>query len=89
MGGYITLKSDIRYLAIQGEKLLANPAASEEFKTKLTNIMAEMEIPPDQIYNCDETGLFWMLIPNKTFVCRNEKSAEGRIKPKKYIYYDM
>lgn len=37
-----------------------------------------MNLTPDQVYNADESGLFWRLLPKKTFVHRAEASAPGR-----------
>ena len=34
------------------------------------------------IFNCDETGLLWKLLPNKTLVSAKEKQAKGFKKPK-------
>lgn len=33
---------------------------------------------PEQIYNADESGIFWRLLPEKTFVHKNEDQAPGR-----------
>ncbi|XP_057332063.1 tigger transposable element-derived protein 2-like [Microplitis mediator] len=42
----------------------------------------EGSISLDCIYNCDETGLYWKMMPNSTLVQRIEKKAEGFKKPK-------
>lgn len=39
--------------------------------------MREMKITRDQLYNADETGLFWQLLPDKTFVHVDERDAPG------------
>ncbi|XP_053954302.1 jerky protein homolog-like [Anastrepha ludens] len=38
----------------------------------------EMEICSHQIYNADESGLYWKLLPEKTYVSLSEKQAPGR-----------
>jgi hypothetical protein len=38
----------------------------------------ELDFNPDQIYNVDESGLFWRVLPNETLVPRNEDTAPGR-----------
>lgn len=68
----------IRLLKISGEKLSANPEFVEPFKKELHSLIAEHNLTHDQIYNADETGLFWKLLPGKTYVLRSEKSAPGR-----------
>ena len=35
-----------------------------------------------QLFNCDESGLYWMLMPNKTIVHSREKEAKEYKKPK-------
>lgn len=40
--------------------------------------MNDLNLDPLQVYNADESGLFWRVMPNKTFVSCNEKSVPGR-----------
>jgi len=37
------------------------------------------------IFNCDETGLLWKLLPDKTLVSAREKGAKGFKKPKDQV----
>jgi len=32
---------------------------------------------PEQVFNADETGLFWKRMPSRTFLSKNEKTAPG------------
>lgn len=68
----------IRFLQISGEKLSSPVELIDPFKIKLKETMEKMEISLDQLYNADESALFWKLLPNKTYVAVNEKSAPGR-----------
>lgn len=68
----------IRQLSITGEILSSNIDAVEPFKEKLLSKIREMDLQHDQIYNADESGLFWRVLPNKTLAHGNEKSAPGR-----------
>lgn len=68
----------IRLLGITGEKLSSDVAAVEPFKEQFQKVIQEMGLTPDQVYNADESGLFWRLLPKKTFVHRAEASAPGR-----------
>lgn len=68
----------IRHLKISGEKLSSNAVAVDPFKKILKQKIDELGISRDQIYNADETGLFWKLLPDKTFVASDEKIAPGR-----------
>lgn len=68
----------IRLLSMTGEKLSCDVAAVDPYKEKFKEIINELELTPDQIYNADESGLFYRLLPKKTFVHRAEASAPGR-----------
>lgn len=68
----------IRLLTISGEKLSSNESAVQPFIEHFKNKVEELGLLPDQIYNADESGLFWRLLPNKTFVSAEEASAPGR-----------
>lgn len=68
----------IRFLKVSGEKLSTNPQLVEPFKQELKSVIEKLNLVNDQIYNADETGLFWRLLPEKTLVKHNEKTAPGR-----------
>lgn len=72
-------RQGIRYLAVTGE-LLSSCEASEvdNFVEKLKNYIAQENLSPCQIYNCDETGLFYKPSPKKTLVTSDEARAPGR-----------
>lgn len=40
--------------------------------------MTEMEITTEQLYNADESGLYFRLLPDRTYVAACEKTAPGR-----------
>lgn len=68
----------IRFLKISGEKLSSNPELVAPFQQNLRSIINNLGLTNDQIYNADETGLFWKLLPEKTLVLNHEKTAPGR-----------
>ncbi|CAG5048130.1 unnamed protein product [Parnassius apollo] len=68
----------IRLLTVSGEKLSSDESAVQPFIQHFKNKVEELGLLPDQIYNADESGLFWRLLPNKTFVSSTEASAPGR-----------
>lgn len=68
----------IRILTISGEKLSCDDAQISIFCEKFKQIVQENNYLPEQIYNCDETGLVYKGLPNKTNVVRDERSAPGR-----------
>ena len=75
----------VRALAIQGESLSAADDNIESFKMKLAEIIEEGDLTLNQVFNCDETGLYWKLLPNKTLVSAREKEAKGFKKPKERV----
>jgi hypothetical protein len=54
-----------------------NPGDVESFISKIPSLLRGY-IPRD-IYNADETGLFFRALPNKTFAFRGEKCAGGKM----------
>ena len=72
----------VRVLSVQGESLSAAADTVEPFKEKLSKIMEDKSLTLNQVFNCDETGLYWKLMPNKTLVSSREKEAKGFKKPK-------
>jgi hypothetical protein len=67
----------IREIDIQGEKLSADVAAAESFKISFKNLIEKEAFNPDNVYNADETGLYWKKMPTKSLVSKNEQSAPG------------
>ena len=70
----------IRNLAIQGEKASADSEAAEDFQQEFPSFISGYIL--DQIFNCDETGLYFHCLPDKTLAGAFEKRAEGRKKAK-------
>lgn len=68
----------IRLLKQSGEKLSSNMEDVEPFKRKLQQLILEHNLPLDAIFNADETGIFWKVLPEKTYVHAGETSAPGR-----------
>lgn len=67
----------IRRLKICGEKLSNKTGAVNPFLQKLNEKIADLGLEREQIYNADESGLFWKLLPDKTLVRSKETSAPG------------
>lgn len=77
----------IRFLKISGEKLSSQPELVDPFKIQLKNKMEELGLTLEQLYNADETGLYWKLLPDKTFVSAAERTAAGRKTEKQRITF--
>lgn len=72
----------VRCLSLQGESLSAAMMDVEPFREKFLKLVEEQGLTRHQMFNCDESGLYWKLMPNKTLVTSREKEAKAFKKPK-------
>ena len=63
----------IRGISLQGEVLSAD---TSPFKSELLNKIELEGYSLDQVFNADETGLWWKLMPSKSLVLHGEKQAK-------------
>ncbi|XP_069178975.1 tigger transposable element-derived protein 7-like [Procambarus clarkii] len=63
---------------IVGEKLSADTSSVEPFKHKLRKYILSHNLYSYEIYNADETGLYWRSLPEKTLAMRSEGCVPGR-----------
>lgn len=68
----------IRFKKICGEILSSDTSMISSFVHQLRAKMNEMGITNAQLYNADESGLFYRLLPDTTYVAACEKTAPGR-----------
>ena len=71
-----------RMLSFQGEKLSADKEAADQFVPRFRKLVEEKSPSHNQVFNCDETGLNYRLLPESTLASSFEKSANGRKKSK-------
>ncbi|XP_050454180.1 tigger transposable element-derived protein 1-like [Cataglyphis hispanica] len=62
---------------IQGEAASADETAAMNYRKVLAEIIDDGGYCPDQIFNADETGLFWKKMPSRTLIAKSEKTASG------------
>lgn len=67
----------IRFKKICGEILSSDTTMITPFVHKLRAKMDEMGITTAQLYNADESGLFYRMLPNQTYIAACEKTAPG------------
>lgn len=67
----ITLKK------ICGEAKDVNIATVDDWKLKLRELIEDYA--PENVGNCDETGLFFKALPSKTLTLKNEKCVGGKL----------
>lgn len=77
----------IQFLNISGEKVSADLSSITPFIHRLRAKMNEMNITENQLYNADESGLYYRMLPNKTFVAATEKTAPGRKSAKERVTF--
>ena len=75
----------IRQVSMEGEKLSADVTAPEPFKKELLQYIEQAGLTMEQVYNCDETGLCFRMLPDKTLAGRAEKGASGMKKQKERV----
>lgn len=64
-------------LKTKGEIASADSKAAQDYPPKLLKIIQEGGYTPDQVFNADETGLFWKRLPKRTYVSKTQKSLGG------------
>ncbi|XP_054746234.1 jerky protein homolog-like [Anastrepha obliqua] len=62
---------------IKGETASADELAAKKFPEKLRKIIEDGRYTPDQVWNVDESGLFWKKMPSRTYVAKSQKTAGG------------
>lgn len=56
----------IKKLDASSEKQMADHQAAEQFRAFFRSLTSEHGLTPEQVYNADETGLFWRCLPSPT-----------------------
>lgn len=75
----------IRQLSICGEKLSSNFEGMAAFKKKFHALIELESLTGDQIFNCDETGLNYKLLPSKSLAAKSESAAPGYKRSKERV----
>lgn len=68
---------ELHNLKFSGESASADHEAAQQFLPILQETITEKGYVPDQVFNCDETGLFWKRMPDRTWIAKNEKRSPG------------
>ncbi|GFY63055.1 tigger transposable element-derived protein 1 [Trichonephila inaurata madagascariensis] len=74
-------RSRIKHVLMHGESASADKEAAK-YCLKFQEFIETEGYRPQQIFNCEETGLFWKRMPNRTYITKYEKSVPGH-KPMK------
>uniref|UniRef100_S4RXZ7 HTH CENPB-type domain-containing protein n=1 Tax=Petromyzon marinus TaxID=7757 RepID=S4RXZ7_PETMA len=78
-GWYAKFKGryNLHHLKMTGETAGADVEAAEAFKSTLKEIIEGGGYSPEQVFNVNETRLFWKRMPASTFLSREKKTAPG------------
>ncbi|KAF7235282.1 Tigger transposable element-derived protein 1 [Varanus komodoensis] len=71
------VRANLHNFKVQGEAVSADVSAATEYPKMLKKIIEEGGYVPEQIFNVDETGLFWKKMPERTYIAKEEKNAPG------------
>ena len=75
-------RTGIHSVVRHGEAASSDVKAADEYVKRFASLVAEEGYIPQQVFNCDETGLFWKKMPRRTFITAEEKKLPGH-KPMK------
>lgn len=67
----------ITQLDIHGESLSVDSEAANLFKENIKLIIEDGDYDFNNVYNADETGLYWKVLPSKSLASRHEEIAPG------------
>ncbi|GFT51942.1 tigger transposable element-derived protein 1 [Trichonephila clavipes] len=70
-------RNALHNIKITGESATADEGAAKIFPGELAKIIEDGDYSADQVFNADETGLYWKKLPNRTYVAKDEKTASG------------
>lgn len=64
-------------IKMTGEAASADKKAASEYPAILKTIIEEGDYSAKQVFNIDETGLYWKKLPNRTYISLEESTAPG------------
>ncbi|XP_066121792.1 tigger transposable element-derived protein 1-like isoform X2 [Saccopteryx bilineata] len=70
-------RSGIHSVVRHGETASADVKAAEEYITQFAALITKEGYIPQEVFNCDGTGLFWKKMPRRTFITAEEKKPPG------------
>ena len=70
-------RANLHHVKIAGEAASADKMAAEAFPAEFKKILDEGGYSPKQVFNVDETALFWKRMPDRSYISKEEKSLPG------------
>ncbi|XP_070256816.1 tigger transposable element-derived protein 1-like [Myotis yumanensis] len=68
---------NLHNLKVPGQAASGDAKAAGDFPSALAEIIREGGYCDKQVFNVDKTGLFWMPMPTRTHIAKEEKTASG------------
>jgi len=75
-------RSGIHSVVRHGDAASSDTKAAEDYLKTFAELIEAEGYVPQQVFNCDETGLFWKKMPKRTCITAEEKKMPGH-KPMK------
>lgn len=75
--GNFKKRFQLHNIKLTGETAAADHEAAKAFPPILQTIIEAGKYSANQIFNADETGLFWKKLPSRTYIAKSEKKAHG------------
>ncbi|XP_045127730.1 tigger transposable element-derived protein 1-like [Portunus trituberculatus] len=73
---------EVKYAQKHGESRSADEETARTYPEIFQRLVTEGGYSHDQIFNCDETGIYWKRAPKSVLIAKNERQARG-VKPSK------
>ncbi|GFX47819.1 tigger transposable element-derived protein 1 [Trichonephila clavipes] len=70
-------RNALHNIKITGESATVDEGAAKIFPEELAKFIEDGDYSADQVFNADETGLYWKKLPNRTYIAKDEKTASG------------
>jgi Tc5 transposase DNA-binding domain len=80
-------RNQLRRITLHGEAASAPIQLLPEMRTQLQEILSHYH--PNDIYNADETGLFYRMLPNQTLSNNKKQHGKKVVKLIKYIFFNI
>lgn len=71
------IRHSLHSLKLKGELASGDVDAAQEYPANFAEIINDNSYTPDQVFNADESGLFWKKMPERTYVSKFYKSTSG------------
>lgn len=81
------IRHNISFKCISGESASVNSDDVQQFFEKIPSLL--LGYRPEDVYNADETGLFFRALPNKTLAFKSEKCVGGKCLKKELPFYTV